>query len=470
MDISWYSLQIFRLASTLSGMDHNQRTEMLRTGAIGKTLWMLTVPAAAAMLVNAIYNVVDTAFIGLLHDTPSIGAAAVLFPVFMLVGAIGLTFGIGAGSVISRKLGENKPDDARRTASTAFYSSLIIGVLFAVIGNVFIEHILKAFGATETILEKAVIYGRIIIGGSFFQIMNMCLNNLLRAEGAAGYSSRALMLGALLNIILDPVLMFVFKMGLAGAAIATITAQSISFIFLSRYFITGKGILRIRIKDFSPTIQIYSGIMIIGLPTLARQVFTSASMGMLNTAAGEFGDAAVAAMGIVTRVIGLALMVIFGIGQGLQPLAGFNYGARQYDRVLETTRKAVSWSVIFSVVMSILFWSLAGSIVSIFSRDVDVVSVGIKVLRFNSLTLILIGIQNTCAVMFQALGKGVQAFILAVTRQGLFFIPIVFILPKFLGLSGVVISQPIADVLSLAAAAPFIIHELRNLHKLKASE
>ena len=233
-------------------MDKNSRTELLSKGEIRRALKTLVLPAVMAMLSTAIYNVVDTAFIGLLDDTASIGAAAVLFPVFLLVGAIGLTFGTGAGSIISRKLGAGKYQSAKQTASTAFYTSLIAGIIFAIIVNIFITQILRFFGASESILERAVIYGRIIIGGSFFQIVKMCMNNLLRSEGASAYSGKAMILGAGLNIILDPIFMFVFNWGLAGAAIATITAQAASALFMFRFFAAKKGILSLAPSFFYP--------------------------------------------------------------------------------------------------------------------------------------------------------------------------------------------------------------------------
>ncbi len=451
-------------------MDTNDRTEMLRRGNIGKTLRILVVPAVIAMLVNAIYNVVDTAFIGLLHDTASIGASAVLFPIFMLVGAIGLTFGIGAASVISRKLGENKPGDAKRSASTAFYTCMIAGIAFAVCGNIFIEPVLRVFGATDTILSRAVIYGRIIIGGSVFQVLNMCMNNMLRSEGASAYSGRALMMGGILNIILDPVFMFVFKMGLAGAAVATITAQLISTVYLLRFFLMKKGVLRIKISDFHPAPGTYRDIMIIGLPTFARQVLVSISMGMLNNAAGIYGDAAVAAIGISLRVLSLVMMVIFGIGQGLQPLAGYNYGARRYDRVILSTNKAIIWSVVFTAVMTILFWAFTQQIVSMFTRDYEVIDIGVKAIRYMSSALLLVGIMNVYAALFQALGKGIQAGVLAVARQGLFFIPVVLILPRLFGLNGILFSQVTADVLTLLVTVPMALIEMKHLGKLLGSQ
>ena len=446
-------------------MDKTERTELLRVGVISRTLRMLSFPAVAAMLVNAIYNVVDTAFIGLLNDTAAIGAAAVLFPVFMFIGAIGLTFGIGAASVISRKLGEQKAGDARKTASTAFYSALIIGIAFSVVGNIFIEPILILFGATETILSKAVIYGRIIIGGSFFQVINMCMNNILRSEGASGYSGRALAAGAVINIILDPVFMFVFDMGLAGAAAATITAQMLSSLYLLRFFIMKKGILRIKLSDFSPSPAVYRALMVIGFPTFARQLFVSVSMGMLNNAAGVYGDPAVAAIGISFRVVSLVMMVLFGLGQGLQPLAGYNFGAQQFDRVIQSVRTALIWSTVFAGFMSLVFWFAAVPVVRIFSGDADVVRIGSLALRSVCISFVLVGIQTAFASLFQALGRGAEAAVIAVARQGIFFIPAVLVLPGILGLHGVVFAQPAADILSFAVAVPLGLMEMRKLKK-----
>ena len=447
-------------------MYNNERTELLKNGEIGKALRTLTIPAATAMMVNAVYNVVDTAFIGLLHDTPSIGAAAILFPVFMLIGAIGLTFGMGAASLISRQLGANDGEGARRTASTAFYTTLLIGVGFAVFGNIFIEQVLALFGATETILDRAEVYGRIIIGGSFFQILNMCMNNLLRSEGAAKYSSIALMAGGILNIILDPIFMFVFDFGLAGAAMATITAQIVSNIYLLRYFLKNKGILKLRFKDISPGLRLYRDILNTGLPTFYRQVLTSIAMGLFNNAAAFYGDPAVAAIGIVMRVVSLMMMAIFGIGQGLQPLAGFNFGARQYDRVLQATKKALKWSTVFAAVMASLFFIFARTIVTSFSHDPEVIRIGVLGFRFFSSTMVVIGSQVVFSTLFQALGKGRQAGILAVARQGIFFIPMILVLPRFFGLSGVLFSQPLADLCAFAVTVVLAVREMRHLKEL----
>jgi len=435
----------------------------MRSGNIGTALRRLAVPAVIGMLVNAVYNVVDTAFIGLLHDTPSIGASAILFPVFMLIGAIGLTFGMGAASVVSRRLGEQNTQAARETASTAFYTTLFIGLLFVLLGNLFLSQILILFGATETIMDRSMVYGRIIISGSLFQILNMCMNNLLRSEGASRYSSIALMTGGILNILLDPLFMFVFRMGLAGAALATVTAQMVSTIYLLTFFVARRGILRIRLRDFTPRLKVYGSIMAIGLPTFARQVLSSVAIGMFNHAAAVFGDAAVAAMGIILRILSLVMMVLFGIGQGLQPLAGFNFGARQYDRVITSTGKAILWSSVFAGFMSVIFVLFARPAIGLFSADPEVLRIGVPAFRLMASTLVFVGSQVCFSTLYQAIGKGAQAGVLALARQGIFFIPLILTLPRLFQLPGVLVSQPLADFLAFVLTLFMGLAELRVL-------
>lgn len=431
-------------------MDKHERREMLRSGNIKKILFKLAAPAIIAMFTIALYNVVDTLYIGLLNDTAAIGAATVMFPVFMLISSIGLMFGIGAGSAISRRLGAGKAESANRIAATAYYTCIGIGLLFSITGVINIRRVLILFGATETIMERALIYGSIIIGGSIFQMLNMCLNNIVRAEGASAYSGRAMMMGAILNILLDPLFMFVLDMGIAGAAWATITAQCISNLYLLRFFIKKMGVIKIGPKHFVFSGENYAEIMKIGVPTFIRQLLASVSMGVLNNAASAFGDEVIAAMGIVMRLLTLVLYFIFGLGQGFQPIAGFNYGAKQYTRVRESFRITAIWSSTVCVFVSGVFLIFAPGLITLFSRDPDVIAIGTRALRFYSATLLLFGFQNTSGIFFQALGKGREAAFLAMSRQGLFLIPLLLILPGFLGKDGIIFSQPAADLLTVA--------------------
>ena len=444
-------------------MDPQNRQEMLRSGNISKTLLKLSTPAIIAMLAIALYNLVDTMYIGLLKDTAAIGAATVMFPVFMIISSIGLMFGTGAGSAISRRLGAGEAEKANRIAATAYYSCIAIGVLFSIFGVINIRKILVLFGATDTIMDKAVIYGSIIIGGSIFQMLNMCLNNIVRAEGASAYSGRAMIMGAGLNVILDPIFMFVLDMGIAGAAWATITSQLISNLYLLRFFLKEMGVIRIGPKHFTFSGENYAEIMKIGVPTFVRQILLSVSMGVMNNSASVYGDGAIAAIGVVTRLLALVTYVIYGLGQGFQPIAGFNYGAKQYDRVHKSFRITIIWSSTFSIFVSGLFLLFAPVLILLFSEDPEVVAIGTRALRFSSLTLMLLGLQNTSGIFFQALGKGRETAFLAMARQGLFLVPLILILPRFLGLNGIIYSQPIADLLTVVVTLVLLAANSRSL-------
>ncbi|WP_053955465.1 MATE family efflux transporter [Inediibacterium massiliense] len=442
-----------------------EREKMMGEEKISSVLLKLSIPAIIGMLVNAIYNIVDTAFVGMLKNTSAIAAVSVAFPMFVMIGAIGLMFGIGAASYISRLLGEKNKKLADQTASTTFFTSLIFSMFFTIFGVVFIVPILKMFGATDTIMIFAKDYSKIIMFGSTFTIMNMTLNNMIRAEGNAKYSMMAMSIGALLNIILDPIFMFVFDMGIKGAAVATVVAQSISFIFLMRYYIFKKSYIHISIKYFSFSIKIYNEIMKIGLATFARQALGSFALGFINLAAKGYGDAAVAAMGISLRVFSLGMFVIFGYNQGFQPVVGYNYGAKKYKRLKEAIEISVKWTSIFCIIVTIVFAIFAKEIVLVFSQDMDVVTIGAKTLRVMSILFPLFGFQQVYGVLFQALGKGKEALALSVARQGIFLLPAIFILPKWFELDGVIWSQTVADLLTLIFTSILAIRLHKEIRK-----
>lgn len=441
---------------------------MLEHGPIGRALFILSYPAVMGLFSGAVYSLADTFFIGLLEDTAAVGAAGVVFPIFLLISTIGLGFGIGAGSAVSRLLGAKRERDAQLVASTGFYTAAAAGILMSVLGVIFINPILIFFGATETILPLARSYGIIIIGGGVFRVLNMYMNNIIRAEGASSYSGRALMLGSGLNILLDPVFMFLLGLGIRGAGFATITAQCIATAYLLRFFLKGRGLMTLRAKYFSFQAWIYKLVFQIGIPTFIRQSLVGISLALLNQAARPFGDPAIAGVAIVTRFLALISMVNFGIGQGLQPLAGYNYGARNYDRVKSTFRLAVGAATAFSTVMAVLFYALAYHIVFLFSRDPEVISIGARYLRASSLTLWFIGYQIVGSYLFQSLGKGMETALIAMARQGFFFIPLVFILPELFGITGLYFSRPGADFLSTVFTAVLIQRHLKKLNQEEA--
>lgn len=433
----------------------NKRIAMLAEGSIGKTLFAMAAPAITGMVVIAVYNVVDTIFVSLLRDTTAIAATGIVFPLFQLIGAVGLTFGMGAASVISRRLGEHRREDAQATGTTAFYTAVAVGLLLSLSGALFIRPLLILFGATDTILDTAILYGKIIIGGSFFQVINMTLNNLLRSEGAALHSSTGQILGALLNILLDPIFIFLFDMGIAGAATATIVSQACATLFLLSYYLRGKGELNpLHITCCRFSRRMYRDIMTLGLPTFVRQIMGSVAFAILNNAAGNFGDSAIAAFSITFRIFMLLLMALIGLSQGLQPLAGYNFGARQLDRVKAAVKLSFRISIGAGVVFGIIGFIFAPNIMRFFApQDQEVITRGIMAMRFISISLIPTGLVIMFGGTFQALGDGRSALILAIGQQGGFLIPLLLILPRILGVAGVYLAQPAGFILTFLIGA-----------------
>ncbi|WP_367356537.1 MATE family efflux transporter [Mesotoga sp.] len=441
-----------------------ERARAMGTMKIASLLVGLSIPSIIAMLTNAIYNLVDTFFIGRI-GTSAVGAVAVAFPIFNLIGAVGLTYGVGAASYVSRLLGAGEKEQADKAASTALFTSLATGIAFALLGLMYLDPLLTAFGATETIMEYAREYTMIIIMGSIFTMMNMTMNNLVRAEGNAQRFMVAMVSGALLNVALDPIFIFGFGMGIKGAAVATVISQSVSTVIILEYFVRKKSFTNLSIRLFRFSLHIYSEIFKIGLPTFLRQFLSSFSVALLNNAAGAFGDHAVAAVGITMRVLMLGMMVLFGYGQAFQPVAGYNYGAKKFSRVFEALKFSILVTTVFATFFAIIGMVIPGSIVSIFSNDPEVIDVGSRALRAVSIFFPSFGFVITFTVLFQALGKGFAAGLLSMSKQGLFLIPAIIVLPRLFELNGVIYAQTIADFFTLFVAA---ILAMMIVKKLKA--
>ncbi|MCK4540717.1 MAG: MATE family efflux transporter [Spirochaetales bacterium] len=413
------------------------------------------VPAIMGMLVMALYNVVDTIFVGKL-GTSAIGATAVAFPIYMLIVAIGQTFGAGAASYISRLLGMKKKDEADRTASTAIFSALILAVFFTITGLIFLKPMLRAFGATDTILPFALAYTRIILAGSVFGILNMTMNNMLRAEGAVLQGAAIIAAGAVLNIILDPIFIFGLNLGIRGAAIATIISQFTAFSLLIIFHMKNKGHVRISIRKISPSKSRYAEIIKVGLPVFIYQLLSSISLGLINTKASVYGgDQAVAAMGITCRIFMVGMFVVLGYSMGFQPIAGYNYGAGLVGRVRESVRLSVLWTTIFTAVFGVIAMIFSHRIASWFSIDPMVIKIASRSLFVWGVVFPVFGFISIYSHLFLALGKGKEGGILAISRVGIFFIPAILIMPRLFGLDGVIFSQPAADLLSALLATVF---------------
>lgn len=446
-------------------MTADEKFKMMTQDPVEKLVFSLAIPTIVSMLISSIYNMADTYFVSQIN-TSAAGAVGVAFPLMMLIQAIGFTLGMGSGNYISRLLGEKNMEYSSKVLATGFFTSLFLGSILTVLGLIFIDPLVYALGATETIAPYAKDYIKYILLGMPFMTASFVLNGTLRFQGSAFYAMIGIATGGILNIILDPIFIFNLNMGTGGAALATIISQFISFCILFYNSSLG-GHIKIRFKDFTLKWEIFKEILRGGLPSFYRQALGSIAMICLNFSAGGYGDAAIAAMTIVGRVIHFAVSVMLGFGQGFQPVCGFNYGAKLYDRVLKAFWFCLKISIGALFTLGILGLVLAPGIVTIFRReDLEVITIGTRALRFQSMTLPLTAWIIMTNMLLQTIGKSKEASIVAVARQGLFFIPAIIILPQIFGLLGVQLSQPVSDILSFILTLPIgkrVLNELKSM-------
>lgn len=439
-----------------------QKHHLMTQTPVGRLICRLALPCIVSMLVTSFYNMADTFFVGMLKSNSATGAVGVVFSFMALIQAVGFFFGHGSGNFISRELGRQDVEEASRMAATGFFSALAAGVFICVLGLVFLEPLSMILGSTATILPHTKAYLRVILLGAPWMTASLVLNNQLRYQGSAAYAMVGIASGAVLNIALDPVLIFGMKMGIAGAAWATIISQFVGFCLLLTGCCRG-GNLRIRfskvrLKPFY-FIQIVRG----GLPSLARQGLASVATICLNRAAGPYGDAAIAAMGVVQRIAMFGGSAMIGFGQGFQPVCGFNFGAGLYGRVKEGFWFCVRVSLGFLLTISVLGWLLAPNLIAVFRDDPDVIACGTAALRFQCLTFASLSWTIMSNMMLQTIGRTAGATFLAMARQGIFFIPLVGLLSNSFGLLGIQITQTVSDALTLACALPIQLHVLRQM-------
>lgn len=426
----------------------NKKMELLGSAPIHKALLALGLPTMIGMMINALYNLVDAYFVGGL-GTSQMGAISVAFPLGQVIVGLGLLFGNGAASYLSRLLGCGEHHTADKAASTALYSSIFVGAFIILCSVVFLKPLLKLLGATDSILPYAVTYARIYIIFSIFHVFNVTMNNIVTSEGAAKTTMCALLTGALLNVVLDPVFIYYFHLGIAGAAIATAISQIFSTLVYLYYIFSKKSSFHFRIKDCCFSRKILSEIMKIGIPTLIFQILTSLGITLINFKAKEYGDSAIAGMGAVTRIISMGSLMVFGFIKGFQPVAGYNFGAQNYDRLKEAIKTSVIWSTCFCLIYGLTVATLSHTMISGFTKgDMDMIAIGQKALTANGISFILFGFYTVYSSLFLALGKAKEGFLLGVCRQGICFIPVILILPMMIGINGIVYAQPVADVLS----------------------
>ena len=439
----------------------NNKMELLGNAPISKALFAMGIPTMLGMMVNAIYNLVDAYFVGGL-GTSQMGAISVVYPLGQVVVGLGLLFGNGSASYLSRLLGNRDQEQADRVASTALYSSVAVGAVLIIFSMIFLRPILRLLGATDSIMPYAMTYAGIYVVSCIFNVFNVTMNNIVTSEGAAKTTMLALMAGAVLNIGLDPVFIYTLDMGVAGAAIATAISQIVSTLIYLTFIFRKKSIYSFKIKNCTFTKEIMSEIFKIGIPTLVFQILTSLSISLVNTQAGPYGDSVIAGMGAVTRIVSMGSLIVFGFIKGFQPIAGYSYGAKKFDRLHKAIRISILWSTAFCVIYGLLLTIFSSRFIAQFTDgDLEMIRVGTQSLRINGLSFLLFGFYTVYSSLFLALGKGLEGFVLGACRQGICFVPVILILPVFWGINGILYVQPIADVLSAIITIFMALH----LHK-----
>lgn len=449
--------------------ERNKKMELLGSAPIPKALLAMGIPTMIGMMISAIYNLVDAYFVGGL-GTSQMGAISITYPLSQVIVGLGLLFGNGAGSYISRLLGRGKKETANKVASTAVYSGLLIGAIFIIGTLIGLRPILKLLGATENIMPYAISYAGIFIAASIFNIFNVMMNNIITSEGAAKISMFAMLSGAVLNMILDPIFINVLNMGVAGAAIASAIGQALSTIVFLSYIFRRKSIFNFHIKECCYSKENVTEILKIGVPTLIFQLLTSLSIILINNQANaliemhskEYVDSVIAGMGAVTRIISMGSLMVFGFIKGFQPIAGYSYGAKKFDRLNEAIKTSIIWSTIFCVIFGLVLALFPSAIISLFTtNDTEMIRIGQASLRANGLSIMLFGFYTVYSSLFLALGKGLEGFILGACRQGVCFVPVILVIPRIWGINGILYAQPIADVIS----AIITVFMAVNLHR-----
>lgn len=431
-------------------------------GSIPRLVVSLAIPTITSMVVSALYNTADTFFVAKL-GTSAAGAVGIVFSLMAIIQAVGFMFGMGSGSFISRCLGAQDVETANKYASSAFFAAVSVGGLITIFGLLFLDDFMLLLGSTETILPYSKSYGFYILFGAPIMCASFTMNNILRSQGMASLAMRGLVSGGIINIILDPIFIFTFGLGTAGAAIATLLSQCISFSILLSFFIRGKSVVQLKWCYVSRGIKTYFEIIEYGSPSLLRQGLASASTIALNVSAAAYGDAAVAGMSIVARIFMFLMSVLLGIGQGFMPVAGYNYGGKFYSRVRQAFWFSVKCGMLLMSVLATTIFIFSAEVIGLFSRDPAVLSVAISAMRLQCAALMLQPFFMYTNMMLQTTGHAARAAFLACNRQGIYFMPLIIILPAMFGLNGIIYTQPIADLCSFLTAVPFLLIFMKKL-------
>ncbi len=445
------------------------RNEWLLNAPIEQVIPKLAIPTIISMLITSIYNMADTFFVSQLGTSAS-GAVGIVFSAMTMIQAISFMIGMGAGNNISRLLGAGEQDEAGRYASTAWFTGFATGCVIAVIGLTHTTDIVMLLGSTDTIAPYAAAYAKYIFLATPFMVCSLIMNNILRYQGLAVYSMVGIAIGGVLNIILDPILIFCFGFGTAGAGMATGLSQLISFFILIFMCNSRKDTLSIRLRNFSPTKETYGKILYTGAPSLARQGITSVSTVVLNSIAGQYGDAAIAALSIVSRYTMFINSAIIGFGQGFQPVCGFNFGAKKYDRVKRSFWFCVRVATIALILLCAVSLIFSGHIIALFRKDdAAVIAIGTFALRAQLMTMPLWGFYVFSNMISQTIGYGFRASVISCARQGLFLLPVLCVLPRLFGITGLQLSQPLSDILAFLLSVVLVCGILKEISRPEIS-
>ncbi|WP_455720590.1 MATE family efflux transporter [Agathobacter sp.] len=433
-------------------MENNKNLEVFSSMPVPKAVMKNALPAMAAMLMVLVYNLADTFFIGQTHNALLVAAVSLATPVYLIFMSLGTLFGIGGTSVISRALGEGNKEKARKSCAFCFWGCVFVGILLAALILIFIDPILNLIGASADTYEYAKSYLSIIVFAGPFVLISNCYGNVVRTEGESGKAMLGLLLGNLVNVILDPIFILALRLNIRGAAIATVIGNIVGAGFYISYFLKGKSMLSIRLKDFTVKQGIAASVLAIGVPAALGDVLMSVSQIIINSQMSHYGDMAVAGMGVAMKVITITGMVCMGLGQGVQPILGYCVGAKTWKRFKEVFKFTIIFALILGTILAAICYVFTNQIVSAFLTDQTAFAYAVQFARILLSTSFLFGVFYVLVNALQAMGAATPALFISMSRQGIIFIPALFILQVAIGMTGLVWAQPVADVLSILIA------------------
>ncbi len=437
--------------------------EVFESMPVPKAVFKNALPAMAAMLMVLIYNLADTFFIGQTHDALQVAAVSLATPIFLIFMAVGTVFGMGGTSVISRALGEGRKDYAKKVCSFCMWGCVIMGVVMAALFLIFMEQILSLIGASSDTWDLAKTYLMIVVCSGPFVLISNCYSNVIRTEGESGRACIGQLLGNLLNVVLDPIMILGFGWNIAGAAIATVIGNVFGAGYYITYFLRGKSSLSVRLKDFTLREKVCSSVLAIGVPAALGSMLMSISQIIINSQMAEYGDMAIAGMGVAMKVVTITGMVCIGLGQGVQPLLGYCVGAKLWKRFKDVFKFSFIFSFILGVVLTVVCYLFTNQIVSAFLADVTAFDYAVQFAKILLTTSPIFGVFYVLTNALQAMGAATASLVINLSRQGIIFIPVLFILKAVLGLTGLVWAQPVADILSILLAAVLYVHTYKKL-------